>query len=278
MITYQPGKTLRLGHLMNPKSNRTLIVAVDHGLGGSPKGLESLEQSLKMIISGEPDALIMSMGVARGFQKLFYGRGKPSIIVTVDRGISSTMPGKESRGEAYRQIVKVEDALKIGADAVKMALVFGQADANVHADNIKVATEVAAECERWRVPLLLEPVLWGKTSTNEDRENPEITEHICRIAFELGADLLKVRYTGDVESFSQTVENCPIPVVILGGSKMPTERDVISTVKDAIEAGAAGIAFGRNVFQHENPAKMIKALRKIIHCEATVDSASTELK
>jgi DhnA family fructose-bisphosphate aldolase class Ia len=113
--------------------------------------------------------------------------------------------------------------------------------------------------------------------TAEDRENPQILKHICRIGFELGADILKVPYTGDVETFREAVDICPLPIVILGGAKMATERDALVTVAEAIEAGAIGVAFGRNVFQHPNPTGMIKALRKVIHERTSVDDALTLL-
>ncbi|MFQ6043480.1 MAG: class I fructose-bisphosphate aldolase [Candidatus Poribacteria bacterium] len=277
-MIHHPGKTIRMGRLLDAESNRTLIVAIDHGLGGAASGIENLEQALEKIIAGNPEAIIMSAGVAKRFQYLLCGKGKPSIIVTVDHGSGSTLPSKGSRGEDYRLIVSVEDALKIGADAVKMVLVFGREDVKIHADNIQFVAQIASQCEQWRVPLLLEPVLWGKTVTAEDRENPQILKHICRIGFELGADILKVPYTGDVKTFREIVDICPLPIVILGGAKMATERDVLVTAAGVIEAGAIGIAFGRNIFQHPNPTGMIRALRKVIHEEANIDDALKMLR
>ena len=276
-MIHHPGKTIRMGRLLNAESKRTVIVAIDHGLGGAASGIEHLEQALEKIIAGNPEAIIMSAGVAKRFQHLLCGKGKPSIIVTVDHGSGSTLPSKSSRGEDYRLIVNVEDALKIGADAVKMVLVFGRKNVKIHADNIQAVATIASRCEQWRVPLLLEPVLWGKTVTAEDRENPQILKHICRIGFELGADILKVPYTGDVKTFREAVDICPLPIVILGGAKMATEHDALVTVAGAIEAGAIGVAFGRNVFQHPNPTGMIKALRKVIHEQASIDNALTLL-
>jgi len=276
-MIHHPGKTIRIGRLLDSESNRTVIVAIDHGLGGAASGIEYIEKSLEKIIAGNPEAIIMSAGVAKRFQYLLCGKSKPSIIITVDYGSGSTLPSKGSRGEDYRLIVSVEDSLKIGADAVKMVLVFGREEVKIHADNIQAVATIASQCEQWRVPLLLEPVLWGKTVTAEDRENPQILKHICRIGFELGADILKVPYTGDIETFREAVDICPLPIVILGGAKMATERDALVTAAGAIEAGAIGVAFGRNVFQHPNPTGMIKALRKVIHEKTSVDEALTLL-
>ncbi len=276
-MIYHPGKTIRMGRLLDAETHRTVIVAIDHGLGGVASGIEHLEMTLPKIIAGNPDAIIMSTGVAKRFQHLFYGRGKPSIIVTVDYGGGSTLPGKGGRGEDYRLIASVEDSLKIGADAVKMVLVFGRENLKIHTDNIQFVADIARQCEQWRVPLLLEPVLWGKTITDEDRKDPHILKHICRIGFELGADILKVPYMGNVETFREAAEICPLPIVILGGAKMATERDALGIVAEALESGAIGVAFGRNVFQHPNPTAMIHALRQIIHEKASVDDAMTQL-
>ena len=267
------GKIIRMGQLIDAESQHTVIVAIDHGLGGAVPGIDNLEPTLEKIIAGKPDAIIMSLGVAKRFQYLFSGRGKPSIIITVDRRLGSTLPGKASRGEAYRLITDVEDALLIGASAVKMVMIYGRKDVAVHADNVQAVTEVARQCDQYKVPFLLEPVLWGNLATDADRNNPEIFKHICRMGFEWGADILKINYTGDITTFREVVETCPIPIVILGGSKMETKQDVLATVAGAMEAGAIGVAFGRNVFQHSHPIGMIRALRRVVHEGASVEEA-----
>ena len=93
------------------------------------------------------------------------------------------------------------------------------------------------------------------------------------MGFEWGADILKISYTGDITTFREVVETCPIPIVILGGSKMETEQDVLATVAGAMEAGAIGVAFGRNVFQHPHPIGMIRSLRQVVHEGVSVQEA-----
>ncbi|MBI1926629.1 hypothetical protein HYR99_20605 [Candidatus Poribacteria bacterium] len=234
------GKIIRMGQLINAESQHTVIVAIDHGLGGAAPGIENLEPALEKIIAGKPDAIIMSMGVAKRFQHLLSGRGKPSIIITVDRRFGATLPGKSSQGEAYRLTVDVEEALLIGASAVKMVMIYGREDVEVHTDNAEAVAEVARQCDQWR---------------------------------EAGADVLKIHYTGDVPTFREVIQTCPIPIVILGGAKMDTERDVLMTASGAMEAGAIGVAFGRNVFQHADPTGMIRALRQVVHEGASVEAA-----
>jgi DhnA family fructose-bisphosphate aldolase class Ia len=273
MMQHGIGKIIRLGQLIDAESQHTVIVAIDHGLGGAAPGIEKLEPALEKIIAGKPDAIIMSMGVAKRFQHLLSGRGKPAIIITVDRRFGATLPGGQSRGDAYRLAIEVEDALLVGASAVKMVMIYGREDIGSHADNAQAVTEIARQCDRWRVPFMLEPVLWGSLATQADGRDAKILKHICRMGFEAGADILKINYTGDVETFREVVETCPIPIVILGGAKMETERDALMTAAGAIEAGAIGVAFGRNVFQHPDPTGMIRALRGVVHEGASVEVA-----
>ena len=97
--------------------------------------------------------------------------------------------------------------------------------------------------------------------------------HCARVGVELGADIVKVPYTGDMESFSDVVSSCCVPVVIAGGERMESTRDVLQMVHDAIKAGGAGISMGRNVFQHPNRIQLVRALRAIVHENATVEEA-----
>jgi DhnA family fructose-bisphosphate aldolase class Ia len=108
----------------------------------------------------------------------------------------------------------------------------------------------------------------------KDEYDPEAVMHAARLGAELGADLVKVSYTGSKESFRKVVEGCHIPVVIAGGPKMDSDLAVLNMVNDAIDVGAAGISIGRNVFQHRCPALMVKALSAIVHDRMPVEEAT----
>ena len=250
----QTGKQIRLGRLFDADTGRTVIVAIDHGIGGVPDGLEVLRERLGGIIDGEPDGLILSAGVARHMADMLLGRGRPGLIVTVDRRIGSTLHGTPSRGDEYLLTVPVEDAARLGADGVKMVMIYGRDSARVHADNVKAVAQVASECERHGVPLILEPVLWGEHATDA---------HMCRMGVEAGADMLKVHYVDN--GFGQVVYEAAVPIVILGGAKTDTDDEMLDTVSRAVDDGARGVAFGRNVFQREDPASVIRDLRKVVH-------------
>jgi class I fructose-bisphosphate aldolase len=157
-----------------------------------------------------------------------------------------------------------------------MLLIFGRESLEAHTENLHQVAAVAHACEAWGMPLLVEPVVWGRTATDEERRSPQVLRHICRIAVELGADVLKVGYPGDAAAFREIVAEIPVPVVILGGPRMERPRDVVATAAGAVEAGAAGLAFGRNVFQAADPTAMLRALRQVVHEGRTVDEAMLE--
>jgi len=115
----------------------------------------------------------------------------------------------------------------------------------------------------------------AKIKNEYDVENVKLA---ARVGAELGADIVKVPYTGSVESFRQVVEGCPIPVVIAGGPKMGSDKDIFKMVEGALAAGAAGLSIGRNAWQHVKPDKMVQALSKMVHENASVQVASEVLK
>jgi DhnA family fructose-bisphosphate aldolase class Ia len=156
-------------------------------------------------------------------------------------------------------VTTVEEAVALGADAISIHLNIGADDTPKMLDD---AGHISRECKRFGMPLLM--MMYPRGKKVSDEKNVEVVKTAARIGAELGADIVKTNYTGDKESFRQVVEGCPAPVVIAGGSK-GTDKEVLQMIQDAIEAGAAGVAMGRNSFQHENPAKFLKAVSLVIH-------------
>jgi fructose-bisphosphate aldolase/2-amino-3,7-dideoxy-D-threo-hept-6-ulosonate synthase len=115
----------------------------------------------------------------------------------------------------------------------------------------------------WGIPLLAMMYTRGPNIKNE--YDVKLVKHAARVGAELGADIVKVPYTGSPESFREVVEGCFVPVVIAGGEKMDTDEEVLRMVEGAIRVGGAGVSIGRNVFQNEDPARMVKEISKIVH-------------
>jgi fructose-bisphosphate aldolase/2-amino-3,7-dideoxy-D-threo-hept-6-ulosonate synthase len=124
---------------------------------------------------------------------------------------------------------------------------------------LKKLGNVAALCREKGIPLLAEMLLSKNKIENKN------VKTIARIGAELGADIIKTYYTGDLQSFKEVIDGCPVPIVILGGKVKSNLEELFESVKDAIEAGASGIAFGRNIWMNENPNAVLESLRKIIH-------------
>jgi fructose-bisphosphate aldolase/2-amino-3,7-dideoxy-D-threo-hept-6-ulosonate synthase len=131
--------------------------------------------------------------------------------------------------------------------------------------------DVACECDDYGMPLLA--MMYPRGPSIKNAHAAEVVAHAARLGAELGADIIKTNYTGDPETFETVTESCPVPVIIAGGPKAETSKDVLQMVKDSVNAGGAGLSIGRNVFQHSAPDKMVKALSAIVHDSASVADA-----
>ncbi|HEX9011870.1 MAG TPA: hypothetical protein VF813_00075, partial [Anaerolineaceae bacterium] len=163
----------------------------------------------------------------------------------------------------------VENGLRMGADAVKV-LVFPFL--NNPEPSMLNLTWLGAQCAAWGMPLLAETIPGGWTGGPEQR-TPEVLAAGARVGFEAGADIIKTFPTADPTQFRTVAANCPGPVVVLGGEKAASDRDLLQTIKALIDSGASGVAMGRNLWGHPRPGKLTAALVKIIHEDASVDEA-----
>jgi len=249
------GKQLRMGKIFR-EDGRTLIVAMDHGLFGPMPGLECPAETIKKVVAGCPDAIMTNQGIIAQFAKELSAL--PSVIWTIPA---------DATGVSY-----VAKAVKLGVDAVKIGVFapFAQRE------KYEAFGPIAAACEEWGMPCFVEPV--PTTDKGEVLHDVKSVKIAARMGAEIGGDFLKVAYTGSSKTFKEVVDTCPAPVTIMGGPKMESDRDVLETVKGMVEAGGAGVAFGRNLWQHKDPTAMVRAIRKILHEDASVDAALKELK
>ncbi|MGD2146178.1 MAG: fructose-bisphosphate aldolase [Anaerolineae bacterium] len=261
----------RLGKLFG-EDGRAVIVPIDHTLsGGVMAGWERPAETLSQIMDGGADAIMTTYGILKQFRHILAG--KVATILRLDGGMTFF---REQWNEytAWRLLYQVEDALRIGADGVIVMAFFG---AECELDSIEIVARVAADCERWSVPLAVEalpcPGAW-----DGDEYNAEAVASAARLGAEYGADFIKTYYPGSVEGLRRVTTTCPVPVLIAGGPKMPTDRDVLETVQGMLEAGGAGVFFGRNVWQHQNPTAMTRALCEVIHEGVSVSEALENLR
>jgi len=257
-------KTARLNKIFR-SDGKALVAVLDHASAMGPMpGIIDPRPAVEKLVTGGADAIATSMGTAIACANLLDHVG---LILRVDGGITAL--GNMAAG--MKLLFSVEDALRIGADGIISMGYVGQGEESV----LSYLALLASECQAWNVPLLAEmlPFVEGKRSTE--------AKHVAlaaRIGVEYGADFIKTVYTGDPESFRQVTGTCYKPVLILGGTKMGSDEEVLETVRGAMDGGAAGVAMGRNLWQHEHPDKITRAIAAIIHEDASVTTALKALR
>jgi predicted phospho-2-dehydro-3-deoxyheptonate aldolase len=252
------GKTRRLKRIMQP-DNRTVIVPMDHGVTVGPiLGIGNMQTTIAKLVKGNADAVLLHKGIAKRVDT-----GKAGLIVMLS-GVSNLNPNPNGKV----QVCSVQEAIRIGADGVSVHINVGAQDED---KMLQTLGKVAEECDQFGMPLLAMMYPRGPRITSEHA--PEVVAHAARIGAELGADIIKTNYTGNIETFRTVTETCPIPVVIAGGPKCRSLIEVLQTTFDALQAGAAGLSIGRNVFQCDDPTKITKALSSIVHQSASVAQA-----
>ena len=246
---------------------RALIVAMDHARTlGAIEGLEDPGAVIEAAVDGGADAVMTSFGVAKRYREQLAGR-IPTII-RLDGGPSLYREDWLAYTE-WSLLHSVEDALLLGADGVVLMAFVG---ISVELETYRNVARVAGECLRANLPLVVEAL----PCPSERIPDPRATEALAsaaRLGFEHGADLVKSYYT---ENFSRVTDNCPVPVLIAGGPRMETVEETLQVVHDATQAGAAGVVFGRNIWQSGDTRGMIRVLNSIIHESRPVAEALAE--
>ena len=257
-----PGKTIRLGRILDRATRRAVIIPMDHGVSSGPlKGIADIHGAIKTVAEGGATAVVVHKGI---LQSLPEGHG-PNIGFIVHLSASTGLGGAP---DSKTLVSSVEEALRLGADAVSVHVNIGGASEH---EMLRDLGSVAGDCMKWGVPLLAMAYPRGPNIKNQF--DVELVGHAARVAAELGADLVKTNYTGSVESFRQVVSGCPVPVVIAGGPKMGSDLELLRMVKGSIDAGGAGVSIGRNVFQHSSVAGMTRAIAKIVLSGANAEDA-----
>lgn len=261
------GKSVRMERIIDRKSGNTVIVPMDHGVSSGPiEGLIDMKRAVDAIAEGGADAVLLHKGIVRAGHR-GYGRDI-GLIVHLS---ASTSLGPDPLNKV--RVTTVEEAIKLGADAVSVHVNIG---AENEPEMLRKLGETAQTCEEWGMPLLAMMYPRGKKVTDE--HDVKFVKHAARVGAELGADIIKTNYTGSPDSFREVVRGTPIPVVIAGGPKMETDKEVLEMIKEAMDVGGRGVSIGRNIFQHRNPTKMTKAVADIVHKNISVKEALETLK
>ncbi len=256
--------------MLSNHSDNAVIVALDHGLNhGVFDHFEDPETTLKILLKSSVDGLLAGVPFLRQFEEQINANSDLIKIATIDHFHNSTLPGEDEGTEIHQQVFSVEEAARIGADAIKTALVYGREDPAVLEQNIRFIAGASETARQFDIASVVEPTLWGTRA--DDELHAGRLAHANRIGFEIGADVLKSPYPGDPESFEPIVSNAPLPVYIAGGPPMETDREALKMVEGAINVGANGVMIGRNIWQHEDPQAIIAQISAIVHEGSTVE-------
>jgi predicted phospho-2-dehydro-3-deoxyheptonate aldolase len=259
------GKKIRMERIMDRNSGKTVIIPVDHGVTVGPViGLIDMKETIRSVAQGGANAIVMHKGLVK---TALGNRGSVGLILHLSAGTQIAIdPNSKTL------ICTVEEAVGSGADAISIHINLGTDEERSMLRDLGAVSKAAME---WGMPLLA--MMYVKTRKGEDENDVKIVKHAARLGAELGADIVKVPYTGSPESFREVVEGCFVPVVIAGGGKIKTDRDLLEMVKGAMIAGGAGVSIGRNVFQHKDPSKIVQAICKIVHHGSTIEEGLKEL-
>lgn len=254
------GMKNRLSRLVQA-DGRCFFLPIDHGyFQGPTRKLERPEQTIAPLIP-YADGLFVTRGVLR---TVIDPQTSPPVILRVSGGTS--VIGKDLAHETLT--TSIQDALRLNVAAVGMSVFIGS---EYEFDSLKNLGRLVDECQNYGIPVMAVTAV-GKELEKRDARYLALC---CRIAAEFGATIVKTYWC---EDFDKVVGGCPAPVVMAGGPKFDTDREVLAFVHDGIQKGAIGLNLGRNVWQHEHPVAIMKALRSIVHGNASVKEAEELLE
>ena len=267
----------RLNRLFNAQSGRCFDVAVDHGFFNQPgflQGIEDMRRVVATLVEAAPDAIQLTVGMARHLQSL-PGRQKPSLVLRTD---VANIYGKELPTSRFSLMIEetMLQAVRLDAACVCVNLFQIPGAPEVHQQCVENILRLKPQADHYGMPMMIEPLVFQPNAVAGgymvDGDLVKI-QHLVRQAVELGADIIKADPTDDVSLYHQVVEAASgVPVLVRGGGRV-SDREILTRTQGLLEQGAAGIVYGRNVIQHPNPKGITRALMAMVHDNATIDAA-----
>jgi fructose-bisphosphate aldolase/2-amino-3,7-dideoxy-D-threo-hept-6-ulosonate synthase len=232
------GKTRRLNRIFVGEQKRCLLSPLDHGGWLGPvKGIDNPQRIVAAVLKGGANALLISPG----FYKAVAPIVPPSTAIVLRLSLTA---GLSQQGTQETPIASLETALRMDADAIAVSVFFGRAG---DVDIYRWLASLVDASQRYDMPVVAEMMPPG-----DEFFDPKAVAHAARIGMEIGADIIKTNYTGDIDSFKEVVIAAPVPIIIAGGPK-GDDSSTVQMVRDAVTAGASGVAIGRRVWQADDP-------------------------
>ncbi len=272
MPTQSIGKSLRLRRIL--RNGRAVVVAMDHGnAAGAVPGLERPADLVRQLAPAGADAILVTPGI---LEQVCEHVGDLAILLRIDGCVSPLAGGP------MRLFVDVEQAAAMGVDAVVMNATLG---APFEGDELEKVGSIASEGRAWGMPVVAEILSQRMMANHMDMSGTgdaglpgNIGDDItlaCRMGAELGSDLIKTRYSGDVSEFRKSVDACGVPVLVAGGPRRGRGLGgTLDTVSEILEAGASGVIFGRQIWQHDDPVEAVGAVAALVHGKPGVEAGA----
>jgi class I fructose-bisphosphate aldolase len=252
------GRDIRLARLL-PKGENAVVVAVDHGeFFGMTPGLANLPQVVESLM--EADGILMSPGMVEHCVASFCRKDRPALVVRMNW--SSSYAFQWDYNDAFHaSILPPEEALALGVDIGLASCILKTGNERTDRDNIQVFADLIRAKRHCGLPVVGEYYPVHRESLSNEQLHDQVAV-ACRVMSEVGADAVKTFYTG--KRFREIVAAMPIPVLVLGADKLDTETAALQLAYDAVNDGARGVFFGRNVFQAKDPARFLQALKRVV--------------
>jgi class I fructose-bisphosphate aldolase len=256
------GKLIRLNRIFAHPSKRLCSVAVDHFIGygqGLPDGLRRIQPTLSAIVAARPDAVTMHKGLAMSAWAPHAG------LVPLILQSTTARPDDSAR----EQIATPEEAVRLGADAFAVAaFVRGPTEAAY----LRTVADCVRQAARFELPVICH-IYPRDPNTGKIVFHPEDIAWAVRCAVEVGVDVVKTPYCGDVQAFAQIVSDAPVPVVAAGGPQSGSLRAALQMIAEVVASGAHGATIGRNVWGFENITAAVRAFQAVLHDGQSPDDA-----
>lgn len=253
---------------------KCLDVAIDHGVCNEPgflDGLEDIGAVVNQLVDAGPDAIQMNYGQSDILQTI-DGKNKPALVMRIDMG---NPYNKERHRVMWSQLQNAEEpilgALQMDAAAVVVNLFMLPDEPDLFRECVENISRVRADCEKYGMPLMIEPLVMQPNSERGGYLVDGDTEKVVtlvRLAREMGADIIKADPTEITEDFYKVIEAARCPVLVRGGGKEDL-RNVFAKSYRLLQQGAQGMVYGRNIYQHDNPKRVVDGLMAMIHNGAT---------